>query len=110
VDIPKPQGGIRTLGIPTLTDRLIQQALYQVLSPIFEADFSEHSYGFVRLRRILRYAQDQPSAVLRPSGWSTGEKRPSGGQGRAAVCCRWPSDRGGQWRQLHEPGLPEVLF
>jgi group II intron reverse transcriptase/maturase len=46
VDIPKPQGGVRTLGIPTLTDRLIQQALHQVLSPIFEVDFSESSYGF----------------------------------------------------------------
>ncbi|MDP2172022.1 MAG: group II intron reverse transcriptase/maturase [Rhodocyclaceae bacterium] len=46
VDIPKPQGGVRTLGIPTLTDRLIQQALHQVLSPIFEADFSESNYGF----------------------------------------------------------------
>lgn len=46
VDIPKPQGGVRTLGIPTLADRMIQQALHQVLSPIFEADFSESSYGF----------------------------------------------------------------
>lgn len=46
VDIDKPQGGTRTLGIPTLTDRMIQQALHQVLSPIFEADFSESSYGF----------------------------------------------------------------
>jgi RNA-directed DNA polymerase len=46
VDIPKPQGGVRTLGIPTLTDRLIQQALHQVLQPIFEAEFSESSYGF----------------------------------------------------------------
>jgi RNA-directed DNA polymerase len=46
VDIPKPQGGVRTLGIPTLTDRMIQQALHQVLSPIYEADFSESSYGF----------------------------------------------------------------
>lgn len=46
VDIPKPQGGVRTLGIPTLTDRLIQQALHQVLSPIFEPGFSESSYGF----------------------------------------------------------------
>src|SRR6266545_1428248 len=46
VDIPKPQGGVRTLGIPTLTDRLIQQALHQVLSPIFEVDFSDSSYGF----------------------------------------------------------------
>jgi group II intron reverse transcriptase/maturase len=46
VDIDKPQGGTRTLGIPTLTDRMIQQALHQVLSPIFEAEFSESSYGF----------------------------------------------------------------
>ena len=46
VDIDKPQGGTRTLGIPTLTDRMIQQALHQVLSPIFEADFSASSYGF----------------------------------------------------------------
>jgi RNA-directed DNA polymerase len=46
VDIPKPQGGVRMLGIPTLTDRLIQQALHQVLSPIFEAFFSASSYGF----------------------------------------------------------------
>lgn len=46
VDIEKPQGGTRTLGIPTLTDRMIQHALHQVLSPIFEADFSESSYGF----------------------------------------------------------------
>ncbi|MBW7929408.1 MAG: group II intron reverse transcriptase/maturase, partial [Fimbriimonadaceae bacterium] len=46
VDIDKPQGGTRTLGIPTLTDRMIQQALHQVLSPIFEASFSESSYGF----------------------------------------------------------------
>jgi len=46
VDIPKPQGGVRTLGIPTLTDRLIQQALHQVLQPIFEPTFSAHSYGF----------------------------------------------------------------
>jgi RNA-directed DNA polymerase len=46
MDIPKPQGGVRTLGIPTLTDRMIQQALHQVLSPIFEVDFSVSSYGF----------------------------------------------------------------
>jgi RNA-directed DNA polymerase len=46
VEIPKPQGGMRQLGIPTVVDRLIQQALHQVLSPIFEPDFSESSYGF----------------------------------------------------------------
>ena len=47
VDIPKPGGkGTRRLGIPTVVDRLIQQALHQVLSPIFEPTFSGHSYGF----------------------------------------------------------------
>ena len=46
VSIPKPQGGVRTLGIPTVVDRLIQQALHQVLSPIFEPGFSAASYGF----------------------------------------------------------------
>ncbi len=47
VEIPKPGGkGMRVLGIPTVIDRLMQQALHQVLSPIFEPDFSESSYGF----------------------------------------------------------------
>lgn len=46
VDIPKPSGGVRTLGIPTVLDRLIQQALLQVLQPIVEPTFSRSSYGF----------------------------------------------------------------
>lgn len=46
VEIPKPNGGIRNLGIPTVMDRIIQQALVQVLTPICEPHFSEHSYGF----------------------------------------------------------------
>jgi len=46
VDIPKPGGGTRQLGVPTALDRLIQQALLQVLSPLYEPTFSPHSYGF----------------------------------------------------------------
>ena len=46
VAIPKPGGGKRELGIPTVTDRLIQQALLQVLQPILDPTFSEHSHGF----------------------------------------------------------------
>jgi RNA-directed DNA polymerase len=47
VDIPKPNGkGMRQLGIPTVLDRLIQQALHQVMQPVFDGDFSESSYGF----------------------------------------------------------------
>jgi RNA-directed DNA polymerase len=51
VAIPKPDGGERELGIPTVTDRLIQQALLQVLQPILDPTFSEHSYGFRPGRR-----------------------------------------------------------
>ena len=46
VEIPKPGGGMRQLGIPTVVDRLIQQALHQVLQPIFDPGFSASSYGF----------------------------------------------------------------
>jgi group II intron reverse transcriptase/maturase len=45
-EIPKPNGGVRPLGIPTIEDRLIQQCLKQVLEPICEAKFHNHSYGF----------------------------------------------------------------
>lgn len=46
VEIPKPNGGVRKLGIPTVVDRTIQQAIVQVLTPIFETEFQENSYGF----------------------------------------------------------------
>ena len=51
VTIPKPDGGERELGIPTVTDRLIQQALLQVLQPMLDPTFSNHSYGFRPGRR-----------------------------------------------------------
>jgi len=46
VQIPKPNGGVRQLGIPTAVDRLIQQAVHQVLSSLYDPTFSEHSFGF----------------------------------------------------------------
>lgn len=46
VEIPKPGGGVRLLGIPTVQDRHIQQAMHQVLVEVYEATFSEHSYGY----------------------------------------------------------------
>ncbi|MGA9669030.1 MAG: reverse transcriptase domain-containing protein, partial [Terracidiphilus sp.] len=55
VTIPKPDGGERELGIPTVTDRLIQQALLQVLQPLLDPTFSQHSYGF-RPRRSAQEA------------------------------------------------------
>jgi group II intron reverse transcriptase/maturase len=53
VEIPKPDGGVRLLGIPTVKDRLIQQAIGQVLMPMFDKQFSQFSYGF----RPNRYAE-----------------------------------------------------
>jgi group II intron reverse transcriptase/maturase len=61
VEIPKPNGGTRMLGIPTVVDRWIQQMLLQVLQPIFEPTFSEHSYGF----RPNRSAHDAVGAAQR---------------------------------------------
>ncbi len=46
VEIPKPDGGVRNLGVPTVTDRFVQQAIAQVLTPIYEEQFHNHSYGF----------------------------------------------------------------
>lgn len=61
VAIPKPQGGERILGIPNVQDRVIQQAVSQILSPIFEAEFSDHSYGY----RPQRSAHDAVRAASR---------------------------------------------
>ena len=51
VEIPKPNGGVRNLGIPTIVDRIIEQAITQILSPICEPHFSDYSYGFRPNRR-----------------------------------------------------------
>jgi len=59
VEIPKPNGGTRMLGIPTVQDRFIQQLLLQAMTPIFDPQFSEHSYGF----RPGRSAQDAMRAA-----------------------------------------------
>mgnify|MGYP000565403817 CR=1 FL=1 len=65
VEIPKPGGGVRKLGIPTVVDRIIEQAIVQVITPIVEPHFSEHSYGFRTRRRaqqaiveLLEYLND----------------------------------------------------
>jgi len=68
VSIPKPGGGSRKLGIPTVQDRFIQQALHQALDPIFDPTFSDHSFGF----RRQRSAHD---AVRRARAYVVDEKR-----------------------------------
>jgi RNA-directed DNA polymerase len=63
VEIPKPDGGVRKLGIPTVVDRLIQQAVMQVLQRRWDRTFSEHSYGF-RPRRSAHQAVAQAQQYL----------------------------------------------
>ncbi len=63
VEIPKPNGGKRKLGIPTVTDRLIQQAIAQELSKIYEVTFSEYSYGF-RPKKSAHEAVRQAEAYI----------------------------------------------
>jgi RNA-directed DNA polymerase len=71
VTIPKPDGGTRELGIPTVVDRLVQQAVLQVLQPLFDPTFSEHSYGFrpgrsahQALRAAQRYVSEGKGVVV----------------------------------------------
>ncbi len=63
VEIPKPNGGKRKLGIPTVKDRIIQQAISQVLIPIYERKFCDHSYGF-RPRRSAHHALKKGSEYV----------------------------------------------
>ena len=65
VEIPKPNGGVRNLGIPTVVDRIMEQAMVQKLTPIVEPHFSEYSYGFrpgrstqLAVIKLLEYLND----------------------------------------------------
>ena len=66
VEIPKPDGGVRNLGVPTVVDRFVQQAVAQVLTPIFEEQFHDHSYGF----RPNRCAQQAKALEMMNDGHS----------------------------------------
>jgi RNA-directed DNA polymerase len=67
VKIPKPGGGDRQLGIPTVVDRLVEQAIAQVLTPLLDPTFSDHSYGF-RPGRSAHQAVRQGAAYVAEGG------------------------------------------
>jgi RNA-directed DNA polymerase len=69
VDIPKPGGGTRMLGIPTVMDRLIQQGIHQILSPIWDEEFSPHSYGFRPGRSAAQAVKAAQSHVQSGKRW-----------------------------------------
>lgn len=69
VQIPKADGGSRQLGIPTVVDRLVQQAVMQVLQPRWDPTFSEHSYGFRPGRSALQAVQAAQKYIESGRGW-----------------------------------------
>lgn len=69
VEIPKPDGGVRQLGIPTVIDRLIQQAVHQVLEPKIDPIFSESSYGFRSGRSAHQALRAAREHVVSGKGW-----------------------------------------
>jgi len=69
VEIPKPDGGMRQLGIPTVLDRLIQQAVLQVLTPIFDPGFSESSFGFRPKRSAVQAVKKAKEYVAEGHGY-----------------------------------------
>jgi RNA-directed DNA polymerase len=69
VDIPKPNGGTRMLGIPTVLDRTIQQAIVMVIEDAFEPQFSEHSYGFRKSRNAQQAVQAAQQYVKEGHTW-----------------------------------------
>jgi RNA-directed DNA polymerase len=69
VEIPKPDGGVRKLGIPTVVDRVIEQAVAQVLEPQFTPGFSEHSYGFIRGRSAHQAVLQAQQYVAQGFDW-----------------------------------------
>jgi RNA-directed DNA polymerase len=75
VEIPKPDGGMRKLGIPTALDRLIQQMVLQVLQRSWDPTFSEHSYGF-RPGRSAHQAIAQAQQYNKRRLWLGGRSRP----------------------------------
>jgi len=69
VEIPKADGGIRQLGIPTVMDRVIQQAIHQILEPLYDPDFSESSYGFRPGRSAHQALKSAREHVASGKGW-----------------------------------------
>jgi RNA-directed DNA polymerase len=70
VEIPKPGGGVRKLGIPTVLDRFVQQAVMQVLQRKWDGTFSDHSYGFdPGARRIRRWPRRSGILLRAIAGW-----------------------------------------
>jgi RNA-directed DNA polymerase len=107
VETPKPQGGVRILGVPTLGDRLIQQALNQILQPLFDPEFSESSFGFRPGRNAHQAVGAAQGYVAAGKRWTVdldlekffepGKPRCADGTGRA---------QGGRWTGIEaDPAL-----
>jgi RNA-directed DNA polymerase len=104
VEIPKPNGGVRTLGIPTVLDRLIQQALLQVLQLEFEPEFSEHSYGFRPGRNAWQAVQRAQGYVREDRRWVAAATGVTPSPTRCKYPCTSARERRGDLRvEITEP-------
>ena len=65
VEIPKPDGGVRNLGVPTVVDRFVQQAVAQVLTPIFEEQFHDHSYPKMIVAVVIKKCINWPYGIVK---------------------------------------------
>ena len=70
VEIPKFNGGVRLLGIPCVNDRVIQQAITQILQPIIDPDFSDHSHGFRPLRSAHQVVKSVQKGIEQGYGYA----------------------------------------
>jgi RNA-directed DNA polymerase len=109
VEIPKPDGGVRKLGVPCVVDRLIQQALLQVLQERWDPTFSKHSYGFRPGRsahQAVAQAQQYIAEGLRPgqSRQLDGARRGAGHRQTCAQTHPGVSQGRGDGRWFGQPG------
>ena len=111
-EIPKPGGGVRELGIPTVLDRLIQQALLQVLQREWDGTFSRFSFGY-RPRRPLRDLEKWIRRRLRCYAWKQWGRRGYRELRRRGVSCdlAWNTSKSahGPWRLSQSPALGIAL-
>jgi RNA-directed DNA polymerase len=103
VEIPKPDGGVRKLGIPTVLDRFIQQAVMQVLQGRWDRTFSDHSYGFRPGRSAHQAVAKAQRYIAEGYRWD-GQNRNRGRRPADAEADPFVSESRGDGRRVGESG------